>query len=184
LASDLTFDGGTPLRETTAGAVVSWRATDRLTLAITGGALVGGSLGSAGKGTLQPGPFGGASVTYALLTGEGGGLFSTVTGGASVLTTRTGTGGAGPRLTAVDVRVAGILGLTLAGRFSPYLGAALFGGPVFLVSSELSQTGSDAWHVQTLLGFSVALPGGFDLFAEGSPLFERTLSGGVGVAFW
>jgi hypothetical protein len=101
------------------------------------------------------------------------------------LTLGVGTHGAEPRdgsealgFAAVDARASVTVGKTFAEVLRPYVSARAFGGPIFLGPTA---RGTDRYHLQGALGLSVALPRGFDVFAEVAPGPER--SGTIGVAF-
>lgn len=84
---------------------------------------------------------------------------------------------------AFDLRFGALVGLTLADRFRPYALARVFGGPVFWRYQGSAVTGTDMYKFQLGGGMSVALGGGFAVFAEGVPLGERGASGGAAMAF-
>ena len=141
------------------------------------GALVDGSLrDAAGARSLNPGVLASASAVHVFVDGRDGLPFVTAALTAGVLRAR-------PDFTAVDVKLAASVGKTFFGRVSPYLGGAVFGGPVFWRHGDVDTTGTDDHHFQLLAGLSVALPGGVDLFAEAAPLGERAISGGAGIGF-
>jgi hypothetical protein len=124
---------------------------------------------------LQPGVLASASAVHVFVDGRDGLPFVTAALTAGVLR-------AHADFTALDVKLSASAGKTF-GRFSPYLGGALFGGPVFRRHGGMDTTGTDDHHFQLLGGLSVALPGRVDLFAEASPLGERSISGGAGIGF-
>lgn len=173
-----------------AGASLSWRVAPRLTFSASGGLLLSGTLqlGGSPAATLRPSPFGAVAATLQLLGGHRvSGLpgipFATATLGVGILVAKAADAtGVVDRFTAVDARASAIAGTTFWSRFSPYLGAALFGGPVSWGHAG-GITGTDTHHYQLLLGATVAMPAGFDLFIEGSPIGEQTLSGGAGLQF-
>lgn len=82
-------------------------------------------------------------------------------------------------LTASDLRVSGLFGTTLWNRFSPYVLARAFGGPVFWRYGGDDITGTDQHHYQLGVGANVLLPSGFSALADLSVLGERSLSIGV-----
>lgn len=84
---------------------------------------------------------------------------------------------------ALDFRFGTTVGKTLGGWFSPYGAARVFGGPVFWSERGETATGSDRFHVQLAFGAVAILPAGFDLFAEGAPLGEQGVFGGVGYGY-
>ncbi len=182
--SRLLFSDPATFQETTVAAGIAWRVSPRVTLHGSLGALATGGLEAARSGTekMAPGALGALGASFQILDGTGGWPFSTVSAIASGLAAHTvDAAGAGAAFLALDFRATAIIGYTLWGRFSPYVGVSLFGGPVYwAVEAEVA---GDAYHYQVLGGASLALPAGFDLFVEGSPLGERSLSGGVGLRF-
>lgn len=86
-------------------------------------------------------------------------------------------------LYALDVRVALTVGKTFFRTISPYASVRAFGGPVFWSYRGDGVVGSDTRHYQLALGMAVALPRGFDVFVDGSPLGERAISLGAGKSF-
>ncbi len=184
----LRFDGAVEasLQQQALLIAVSYRATDRLTLQLSAGALIAGDINtSAASSRLRPGWVAAAGISWQLLDGASGRPFSTVAGtlaASSAPTVRVDTK-AQATLTSLDVKGTAIIGKTFAGRFSPYVGAALFGGPVFWAIDGASVTGTDKFHYQVLAGMSVALPRALDLFVEGSALGERSLAAGLGASF-
>lgn len=84
---------------------------------------------------------------------------------------------------AFDVRLGTLVGLTLGDRFRPYALGRVFGGPVFWRYQGHAVTGTDVYKFQVGGGMSVAIGGGFAVFAEGVPLGERGASGGAALAF-
>jgi hypothetical protein len=107
--------------------------------------------------------------------------------GASGASTRRETTGPTPAPTqslyALDVRVALTVGKTFWNVLSPYASARAFGGPVFWSYRDKSVVGGDKYHFQIALGTAVALPRGFDVFVDGSPLGERAITLGAGKSF-
>ena len=169
----LVFGGAlVPLAEQTAGVSASWQLSRDVTLTGGGGALLGGALGA---DALSPGWMGFAGVSWHVLAGAGARPFVTVAGTVSALGAHAG----GDALTSLDAKLTGTAAWPLAGRFAPYVGAALFGGPVFHGAS----TGTDLRHFQVLGGIALALPAGFDAFVEVSPVAERAVSAGVGWSY-
>ena len=84
---------------------------------------------------------------------------------------------AGDSFNSTDLKLAVTAAWPLAETFAPYLSATAFGGPIFFRGA----IGGDRYHYQAIAGVAVALPRGFDLFLEGSPVGARVLSGGVGI---
>ena len=65
---------------------------------------------------------------------------------------------------------------------SPYAAARVFGGPILWSEGDEHRLGTDRYHVQIAGGVSLRL-GPVDVFAEGAPLGERSLSAGLGVSY-
>lgn len=107
-------------------------------------------------------------------------------GASGASTTREQAGTPAPRsapLYALDLRLALTVGKTFWGVLSPYASARAFGGPVFWRYRDESLTGGDKYHFQLAAGVATALPRGFDVFVDGSPLGERALTMGLGKSF-
>ena len=171
LATDLAIDDKhLPLTEQSVSASVSVPLSDRLTLIGGAGALIGGHLGDV---ALDPGAIAFAGVSYRALAPAGAVPLVSVAGTLAVAHARI----AGDGFTSTDLKLAVTAAWPIAGRVAPYLSAAVFGGPIFYRGN----IGGDRYHYQAIAGVSLALPGGFDLFVEGSPIGARVLSGGVGL---
>ena len=130
--------------------------------------------------TLRPGPLAALGATVGLLEGGEGKPFAKASLTASALSSRVWSDAGSAAYFAVDVKATAILGMTFAGRWSPYLGVSAFGGPVLLGAGAEQTVGTDAYHYQLLLGLNVALPWQLMAFVQGSPVGERELSVGVG----
>jgi len=89
-----------------------------------------------------------------------------------------------PRWTAFDLRISGMVGKSIGEHFVPYAAVRLFGGPVMWKIAGEEVTGGDV-HKYTLGGgLTARIPSaGFDLFVEGMPIGEQTLSGGATLFF-
>jgi hypothetical protein len=86
-------------------------------------------------------------------------------------------------LYALDVRIALTVGKTFFRTISPYASVRAFGGPVFWKYRGDGVVGGDTRHYQIAVGMAVALPRGFDVFVDGSPLGEQAISLGAGKSF-
>lgn len=173
LSTDVVFPGSTlQLTEQSLSASFGYRISPRLTLLGGGGVLLAGSLGGEALGV---GGLAFAGVSVQALRGGGGVPFVSLAAVASVLRAHP----VHSALTSVDLKVSATAAWPLWGRFAPYLGLALFGGPV----SYRGETGTDSSHYQLVAGASVALPLGLDAFVQASPLGERELSGGLGFTY-
>ena len=76
-----------------------------------------------------------------------------------------------------------LVGKTFWKTLSPYVGARVFGGPVFWRFADEDVTGTDRYHYQLAAGLLASLPKGVDVYAELAPLGERSVAVGGGVAF-
>jgi hypothetical protein len=85
-------------------------------------------------------------------------------------------------LTAGDMRVGALVGVTLADRVAPYLLARGFGGPVSWQVDGRDITGTDQHHYQLGAGASVRLPFDASALVDASVLGERSLSIGLSLA--
>jgi hypothetical protein len=86
-------------------------------------------------------------------------------------------------LYAIDIRAGLTVGKTFWNTLSPYAALRAFGGPVLWSYAGKSVLASDLYHVQLGAGMVVALPRGFDTFAEVVPLGERAVTVGFGKSF-
>ena len=173
LWTDLTVDGVKPkLTEQTLSASVALQLSPRFTLVGGAGGLLGGSVGQAG--------FGGGALAFV------GASYRALAAGGAVPLVSVGitaaaayARAAGDSFTSTDLKVAVSAAWPIAGVFAPYLAAAAFGGPIFYRGGIRG----DRYHYQAIAGATVVLPGGFDLFVEGSPVGARSLSGGIGLTY-
>lgn len=78
------------------------------------------------------------------------------------------------RYAAVDLRLGGAAGRSLAGgRLTVYGAARVFGGPVSWRRDGERVVGGDRWHVTAGAGLTVRIPGVADLGLEALPLGEQ-----------
>lgn len=173
LWTDLTVEGvKTPLTEQTLSASIAVQLSPRITLIGGAGGLLGGRVGAAGFG-------GGAlaflGASYRALAPDGAVPLVSVGITAAAAYARA----AGDSFTSTDLKLAVSAAWPIAHAFAPYLAAAAFGGPIFYRGGIRG----DRYHYQAIAGATVVLPGGFDLFLEGSPVGARSLSGGLGVTY-
>jgi hypothetical protein len=160
------------LTEQTVSVSVGVPVSPRLTLLGGLGALVGGTLGSAG---FSPGELAFAGASYRALAPDGAVPLVSLAATAAALHAQV----QGDSFTSTDLKGAVTAAWPLWGVVAPYLSATVFGGPIFYRGS----IGGDRYHYQVLAGAAVALPRGFDLFVEGSPVGARALTGGLGWTF-
>jgi hypothetical protein len=83
---------------------------------------------------------------------------------------------------AFDLRLGGEVGTTVLKILRPYVPVRVFGGPVYWRYGGNSVTGTDTHHYQVGLGVAVRLAPPLNVFAEGIPLGERSLSAGLALA--
>jgi hypothetical protein len=184
----LTF-GGADRGDQTRAAVVGSLAYDptrRVSLRLGLGAALGGELDMpAGRSVFTPGPTALAGATWRALTGS---PFLALSADLSFLaaTTRPSGASAGSPSTgyeAFDLRLGAAFGTTLFDRLSPYAVGRVFGGPVYWHYLGAAVTGTDVSHYQLGAGIAWLVARRVDVFAEGVPLGERAVAGGMSVAF-
>jgi hypothetical protein len=179
--TNIHFSDGLQADETRAGvlASLSWFLSRRVSLHLGVGATLGGQLSvSPTPVYFSPGPATDLGVSWRVLDAERALPFVVLTGLVSFEATHT-TGDV--PYEALDFRLGGVVGWTLAGVVSPFATARAFGGPVYWRDANGSVTGTDASHYQVGAGVAALVAKRVDLFAEGVPLGERAISVGVGV---
>ena len=158
-----------------------------LSFQVSAGAVLAGSLtGPLGDYDVKPGFLASASVGYTFLDGEGPRPYLAVSGTASVsiAPTRSRSNPEDrPDFTATDLRASVVLGKRLFDFWLPYVGAAVFGGPVWFAPGGDSRTGSDVHHYRLTAGSSFSLPLHLEAFVEVGFLGEQAVVGGLGWAF-
>lgn len=187
LRTDLVFEGTRQqLREASVAAAFTWRPS-ALSVQVSLGAVVGGTLdGPLGDYDLKPGVMASAAVAYTFLDGNGPRPYLGVSGSVSVAsaaTQSTSNPSDRPTFTATDFRASVVLGKRLFDVWLPYVGVAVFGGPVSFAPDGRSLTGSDANHYRLSVGSSVSLPAHLELLVEVGFLGEQALIGGLGWSF-
>lgn len=179
--SELRFEGSfdaTLIQDSLAGSF-EVRATDALTLMVSGGAVVGGTMRAGGRSfDVRPGPVVAVGASQRIVDGRGRAPFVllSLTASQSFLTTDPGV-----PLRATDVRLGATIGKTI-GPLTPFAVARVFGGPVRWTLDGNDVTGSDRGHYQLGIGGAIA-KGAFDAFVEWDWLGERRVTAGIGVAF-
>jgi hypothetical protein len=193
--TDLAFSGGSFAAQKTAVAFgTDLVLGDRFSLQIAAGSIVDGSLRrTSGRASvpvraLGPGWLGALSASWTVVAQKGWVPFvilsATVAGnGAALREEPTARPGARGRFYGVDFRFGASVGETFAGVLSPYLALRVFGGPAIMAEGGSTSVGTDKYHVQPALGAVVLLGRGVDLFAEGAPVLERSLSLGLGLRY-
>ena len=199
--SDLVFDEGTlAFTKTSVVAAGDFFFGDRFSLQLASGAFMTGTLGPRKPQdrlearTLGPGWLGAISGTWTLVKDEGivpAVVISTTVASARA-SLRANHDAAAPgamardavvasgSYTGVDFRFGATVAKLLYSVVSPYVSLRVFGGPVFLREAGKTQLGTDRYHVQPAFGAVFLLEHGIDVFAEGSPFFERGFVAGVG----
>lgn len=145
--------------------------------------MLGGSLELGGTTyDVEPGWLVAAAVSRSFAFAERWFVAGSITAGASSASTRVDAGvmDETATITAIDVRLGVIAGVTLWERLSPYVLARAFGGPVFWSLAGEEIRGSDQYHYQLGLGANASLPWwNLSVLVDGSVLGERALSIGV-----
>lgn len=166
------------LRQATVTALLGWHPSARLGLDAGVGAVLGGRVEIADlEMEFDPGLLGTITGSWLTLAEGETRPFVLLSVTASVLTMTADS----ERFTALDLRVGAVVGKTFWERFTPYVVARAFGGPVSWTIAGQDQTGADTHHYSVGAGASLRLPKRIDAFVEGSPLGEQSLSIGVGI---
>jgi hypothetical protein len=183
LRTDLDFDGTTRRLEEASTAVAFTYRPSAWSFQASLGAILTGTLEGGGvSDRIEPGFLASASVGYAILDGDGALPFLALSGTVGVATAATHSlSNAADRshFTALDFRLAGVIGKRFFGVWMPYAGASVFGGPV----SYRGQNGQDSHHYRLSVGSSFTLPAHLELFVELGFLGEQNVLGGLGWAF-
>jgi hypothetical protein len=187
LRTDLTFDGNRQRLEEASAAVAFTYRPSALSFQVSLGTIVAGSLtGPLGDYDLKPGIVASGSVAYTLLDGDGPRPYLALSGSLtlSIAPTQSRSSPADrPDFTASDLRASVVLGKRLFELWLPYVGAAVFGGPVWFAPGGQSRTGSSVHHYRLSAGSSFSLPAHLELFVEVGFLGEQAVLGGLGWAF-
>jgi hypothetical protein len=168
-------------------ADLAYAPTARLDLHASLGSAIGGRiLAPDGVHDFAPGLAVGAGVSYRFLDGETplgrGFLVGTLDASFTFATTQQGDTGPSTYYSALDFRAGLAAGFTWLRSVSAYVVGRGFGGPVFWSDPEV-ELGTDTHHYQLGGGLAVLIARRVDLHAEGVPLGEQAVSGGVSVAF-
>ena len=89
----------------------------------------------------------------------------------------------GRNITATDMRMGVIGGVTLWDTLSPYLLVRAFGGPVFWAKDDKEIMTGDAYHYNLGSGLSARLPGNLLALVDASVLGARNVSFGLSMRF-
>ena len=176
-----------PRADQTRGAVaasLAYQPTPRWTLQAVAGGVFGGRLSTpTGDHEFSPGATAAVGAAWRIVEGSRPFVVLTSTLSGSFASTRLDGAGPSTGYQAFDLRVGGLVGVTIAEVLKPYAVARVFGGPVFWRYQGAAVTGGDAHHYQIGGGFTVVIARRASLFAEGIPLGERSLAGGAALAF-
>ena len=187
LRTDLTFDGNRQHLEEASAALAFTYRPSALSFQVSLGAILAGSVtGPLGDYDLKPGILGSASVAYTVLDGDGPRPYLALSGSLSLSIAPTHSRSSPsdrPDFTATDLRASVVLGKRLFEVWMPYVGAAVFGGPVWFAPGGQSLTGSDVHHYRLSAGSSFSLPAHLEAFIEVGFLGEQAVLGGLGWAF-
>ena len=183
LRTDLKFDSATRrLEEVSTAVAFTYRPSAWSFQASLGAILTGTIEGGGVSDRVEPGFLASASVGYTILDGAESRPFLAVSGTVGVATAGThalsnaaDTG----HFSALDLRLAAVIGKRFFEVWMPYAGAAVFGGPV----SYRGENGQDAHHYRLSVGSSFILPAHLELFVEVGFLGEQNVLGGLGWAF-
>jgi hypothetical protein len=186
LSSDLRFgDVTAPFDQRSVAASVTRRLGRDWSVTAGAGAVVSGSIEAGGATfVMDPGWLARLGATWLPLDGSGPWPFVALSASlaASGVNT-TGPGGVKAPLTSLDAGLSVSAGKAIAGVVAPYVGAKIFGGPVFWQIGGASATGTDVAHWQVAFGAAASLPLGIDLLVEWAPFGARSAVGQAGWAF-
>jgi hypothetical protein len=186
LSSELRFGNVTaPFDQRSVAVSVSRSLGREWTVSAGAGAVVSGNIDAAGVSfRMSPGWLARLGVTWLPLDGGGPWPFLAVSGSlaASGVNT-TGPAGVEAPLTSLDAGLSASLGKSIAGVVAPYVGAKVFGGPVFWKLGGASTTGTDVNHWQVAFGAAANLPLGIDLLVEWAPFGAHSAVAQAGFTF-
>ncbi len=186
LSSELRFgDVSAPFVQRSVAVSASRRLGKDWTVSAGAGAVVSGSIDAAGVTyVMDPGWLARLGATWMALDARGPWPFLAASASLAASGVQTtGPGGERAPLTALDAGLSASAGWPIAGVFVPYVGAKVFGGPVFWTLGGSAVTGTDVAHWQVALGAALSLPAGIDLLVEWAPLGARSAVAQAGVAF-
>lgn len=186
LASELRFgDVPAPFVQRSVAASATLRLDRAWSITAGAGAVISGNVDAGGVSfAMDPGWLVRLGATWLPLDGSGPWPFVALS--ASLAASGVGTTAPGlPRtyLTSLDAGLSVSAGKSIAGIVAPYVGAKVFGGPVFWSLGGASTTGTDVNHWQVAFGAAASLPLGIDVLVEWAPFGAQSAVAQVGLAF-
>ncbi len=173
------------LRRVATSVAGEYRLTDDWTLTAGVGVSIAGDLTiGPERYALGPGPLGVLGASYRVVAPDGWIPFVMLSGAGSVSSSETiaDAGGEEARWTAIDFRVAVVVGEVFADTFAPYAAIRGFGGPIFWERGGIDVNGTDRYHYAVGLG-ALVTAGWMDAFFEVVPIGERSLNVGAAITF-
>lgn len=193
LATDLLIAGRRVDLVQHAGSVSLQRQLERrMSVSLSGSVVAGGELRVAGRThELRPGGSFSLGLGREWLGDTAGHGFLTTslalsgTFATTSATTFATTGGLAGRdlYIATDFSFAMAVGKTFWNVWSPYLGARVFGGPIWWTAMSKTIPGQDPDHHAISVGSVLTLPGNFELAVDWAPVGARTVTAQVAVSF-
>jgi hypothetical protein len=186
LSSELRFgDVSAPFDQRSVAVSLSRQLGRDWTISAGAGAVVSGSIQAGGVDyRMDPGWLARLGATWMAVDGTGPWPFVALSASLAASGVRTvAPDGTSAPLTSLDAGLSASVGKSIAGVVAPYVGAKVFGGPVFWSLGGSSTTGTDVSHWQVAFGAAASLPLGIDLLVEWAPFGARSAVAQVGWAF-